>query len=95
MARDTSMLSVEFYGLPALLAGRRRVEATAPTLRALVQVLAERFPALLGTVIDPSEGWLNRGYVFVVDGRFTRDPETELRPGTEVLLVAAQAGGVR
>ncbi len=93
MARETIMLKVELYGLPAVLVGRRHLEVAASTLRELVQVLADRYPQLRGTVIDPEQRWLNRGYVFVVDGRFTRDPALALHPGAQVLLVAAQAGG--
>jgi molybdopterin converting factor small subunit len=93
MVRESMLLTVELYGLPALLAGERRVALDAATLRELVQVLADRYPALRGTVLDPAQQWLNRGYVFVVDGRFTRDPNTPLRPGSTVILVAAQAGG--
>lgn len=93
MVCEAMTLRVELYGLPAVLTGQRRVEVTAATLQELVHVLAAQFPSLCGTVIDLDRGWLNRGYIFVVDGRFTRHPATPLHPGSEVLLVAAQAGG--
>lgn len=93
MTRETRTVRVELYGLPALLIGQRRIEVAAATLQELVHVLAAQFPQLRGTVIDPQQHWLNRGYTFVVDGRFTRDPATTLRPDSDVLLVAAQAGG--
>ncbi len=93
MVVESTVHTVELYGLPAVLAGQRRVTANGRTLAELALALARAYPQLSGPVIDPAHGWLNRGYVFVVDGRFTRDPSTLLRPGAEILLVAAQAGG--
>lgn len=93
MVLESTAHSIEFYGLPALLVGQRRVAGSGQTLAELVHSLVKTFPQLIGSVIDAETGWLQRGYVFVVNGRFTRDPATPLLPGSEVLLVAAQAGG--
>lgn len=95
MTVEATRYAVELYGLPALLAGQRRIEidAAVETLGDLARALLQACPQLAGPVIDPKLGWLQRGYVFVVNARFTREPTTPLSPGSEVLLVAAQAGG--
>ncbi len=94
MSTGTTAVRVEFFGSPQLLTGRRQVEVPGRTLREVAGALAHEFPALAGPVIDPATGWLNGGYIFVVDGRFTRDPSYPVGPGSTVLLVSAQAGGV-
>lgn len=95
MTVEATRYAVELYGLPALLAGKRRIviDAAVETLGDLAHALLQACPQLAGSVIDPELGWLQRGYVFVVNARFTREPTTPLSPGSEVLLVAAQAGG--
>jgi len=87
-------VTVELFGVPQLLAQTRQVELSAATLHELAQQLATRLPALAGSVVDRATGWLLPGYIFVVDGRFTRDPNYQLARGARVLLVAAQAGGM-
>lgn len=92
MTSDTSV-RVEFFGLPQLLTGRRSIVVAARTLSEVAQALVRECPALGGPVIDPGSGWLNNGYLFVVDGRFTRDASHAVGPESTVLLVSAQAGG--
>jgi hypothetical protein len=82
---------IECFGVPRVLAGAR-VEACGGTLGDLAGDLARRAPVLSGPVLGP-DGWVLPGYVFVVDGRFTRDPHTLLGPESAVLLVASAAGG--
>jgi molybdopterin converting factor small subunit len=84
---------VEVFGVPRLLLGTARAEAAGSTLGALAADLAARCPALSGRVLDPETGWLLSGYVFVVDGRFTRDRALPIAPASEVLLVSSVAGG--
>ncbi len=86
-------LSVELFGVPRLLAGRRTIAARGATLRELAADLARACPPLAGRVLDAGSGWVLDGYSFVVDERFTRDPACPLRPGASVLLVASAAGG--
>ncbi len=93
MTRETTCHRVELYGLPAVIAGQRTLEVAGTTLAEIARALVAACPRLAGPVIDPATGWLNRGYLFVVDGRFTRDPATALESAREILLVAAQAGG--
>ncbi|MFM9105610.1 MAG: hypothetical protein ACKOWF_02790, partial [Chloroflexota bacterium] len=83
---------VECFGVPRLLAGPA-VPCRGRTLAELARDLGRQRPALLGPVLDPAAGWLLPGYVFVLDGAFTRDPAAPVRPGAAVLLVAAAAGG--
>lgn len=93
MSTGTATVRVELFGTPQLLTGRREVEVAGRTLREVAGALAREFPVLAGPVIDPATGWLNGGYVFVVDGRFTRDASHPVGPQSSVLLVSAQAGG--
>lgn len=93
MSTGTATVRVELFGTPQLLTGRRQVEVTGRTLREVAEALAREFPVLAGPVIDPVTGWLNGGYVFVVDGRFTRDASQPVSSQSSVLLVSAQAGG--
>jgi molybdopterin converting factor small subunit len=93
MSTGTVTVRVELFGIPQLLTGRRQVEVPGRTLREVAGALAQQFPALAGSVVDPATGWLNGGYLFVVDGRFTRDPSCRVGPESSVLLVSAQAGG--
>lgn len=86
-------IQVEVFGVPRLLLGAPRADAAGATLGALSADLAGRCPALAGPVLDPDSGWLLPGYVFVVDGRFTRDPALPVAPASEVLLVSSVAGG--
>lgn len=86
-------LTVELFGVPRLLAGRRAIAARGATLGDLAADLARACPALAGRVLDAGSGWLLDGYSFVVDERFTRDAACPLRPGASVLLVASAAGG--
>lgn len=89
---DPAPVVVECFGVPRLLAGRS-IECGGRTLGELAADLARRRPALAGPVLDPATGWLLPGYVFVVEGRFSRDPLLPVGPGAAVLLVAAAAGG--
>ena len=88
-----ALVPVEVFGVPRLLLGGSRAEASGETLGALAADLAARCPALAGSVLDPADGWLLPGYVFVVDGRFTRDRALPVAPSSEVLLVSSVAGG--
>jgi len=93
MASDAATVRVELFGIPQLLTSRRLVGVAGRTLGEIARSLAEAFPVLAGPVIDPETGWLNAGYQFVVDGRFTRDAGHPVGPQSCVLLVSAQAGG--
>ncbi|HET8522484.1 MAG TPA: MoaD/ThiS family protein [Thermomicrobiales bacterium] len=85
--------TVELFGVPRLLIGRRQTVACGGTLAELVSDLAARRPVLLGPVIDPVTRWLVPGYSFVVNERFTSNAQTALAAGNSVLLVSSVAGG--
>jgi hypothetical protein len=93
MSTGTATVRVELFGIPQILTGRWLVEVPGRSLGEIAEVLAQEFPVLVGPVIDPQTGWLNGGYLFVVDGRFTRDVAHPVGPQSTVLLVSAQAGG--
>ncbi len=93
IASSSPTVAVEVFGVPRLLLGAPRAEAAGRTLGALAADLVARNPALAGSVLDPETGWLLSGYVFVVDGRFTRDRALPIAPSSEVLLVSSVAGG--
>ena len=86
-------IEVELFGVPRLLARREAVAASGSRLAELGESLMHACPELAGTVLDGSSGWPLAGYTFVVDERFTRDPQTRLTHGTTVLLVSSVAGG--
>jgi molybdopterin converting factor small subunit len=86
-------VTVELFGVPRLLTAKRVATAAGRSLADLAADLLHREPALAGTVLDPATGWPLPGYSFVVDERFSRDPDLPLREGAAVLLVASAAGG--
>jgi molybdopterin converting factor small subunit len=90
-----SVVTVELFGVPRVAAGARSVavEPSGATLADVASALATACPALRGRVLDAASGWPVEGYLFAVDERFTRDPATNVRAGSSVLLVAAAAGG--
>ncbi|MDI3341893.1 MAG: thiamine biosynthesis protein ThiS [Sphaerobacter sp.] len=87
------MVRVELFGVPRLLAGAREIPVTGETLGAVSRALLDACPALAGRVIDPRTAWLADGYIFVVDGRFSRDPACPVSAGATVFLVSSVAGG--
>ncbi len=90
---ETQPITVELFGVPRLLTGKRAVDIAGLTLRDVSAALASACPCLAGPVIDSSTGWLADGYTFVVNERFTRDPGLIIPPESPVLLVSSLAGG--
>jgi molybdopterin converting factor small subunit len=86
-------LTIELFGVPRLLLGKRSANAAGCTLGALAADLMIRCPELAGRVLDAEDGWPLAGYSFVVDEQFTRDRAHPLHAGTTVILVASAAGG--
>jgi hypothetical protein len=85
--------TVELFGLPRILAGQKTLVVPGETLASLAAALVHACPALAHQVIAVESGWLREGYTFVVDERFTREPDYRLPPGAAVLLVSSVAGG--
>ncbi len=72
--------------------GRREVEASGPTLAALLADLDRRFPGLRFRVVDEQERV--RPHVrFFVDGEQVRDLAQPLLPAATVVIVPALSGG--
>lgn len=89
----TAAITVELFGMPRVLAGTAQATATGTSLRAVLQSLVGAYPALGDHVLDRDGDWLNTGYTFVVDGRFTDDPDVPIAAASEVLLVSRASGG--
>jgi hypothetical protein len=88
-------ITVEFYGMPRLLAGRQElaVPTLSPTSLSVVLAVVERTcPGLKGLV--QKGGRLAPQYLLSRDGQeFVTDLSRELTPGTRLLLLSADAGG--
>lgn len=81
--------------LRRLTAGQRQVEASAPTVAALVEELDRRFPGFRAELVD-QEGKLHRFVnVYVNDEEIDelQGVDTPLREGDRVAIIPAMAGG--
>lgn len=88
---------IEFLGPARLLISVREVTieiGPEATLGELVLALAERYPALAGRVLDLERRMPVNGYIFNRNGRdFLAEPDSAVRPGDRLLLLASAAGG--
>jgi molybdopterin converting factor small subunit len=89
----SSLVAVELFGVPRVRGNASVIRLEAATLGELARRMSERHPDLAREVLDPETGWVNRGYTFVVDGRFSRDRDQTIDASTDVLLVASASGG--
>lgn len=82
--------------LPSPLASytghRREVEAEGTTLAEILADLDRRYPGIRFRIVDEQDGIRPHIKVFVNRGQ-AGSVSTPLRPGDEVLLVAALSGG--
>jgi molybdopterin-guanine dinucleotide biosynthesis protein A len=96
VAGSPARVTVELFGQPRLLAGRREVAVDVPdpaTARGALAALAREAPALVGPVLDRGGG-LGPGFLLSLEGRtFTADEEIAMRDGARLLLLASSAGG--
>lgn len=78
-----------FGNLEQLINGQQQpVELGAATVRAAIEELAKRFPALVGELVQPG-GEYNRYYSVLVNGEmmeFLDDLDTQLAPTDEVTI---------
>jgi sulfur-carrier protein len=85
-------VTVEFYGVPRMRAGRPEITVAAATAGEALAAVAETCPGLAG--LCRPDGRLAPQYLLSLDGeRFVTDLAESLRPGDRLLLLSADAGG--
>jgi hypothetical protein len=88
---------VEFLGPARLFAGVKQTPLAIDSdarLRDLIPLLAARFPALVGPVLDLERQALVDGHIFNLNGRtFAPTLDLPVGPDDRVLLLASSAGG--
>ena len=89
--------TIELFGVARLKAKTDRVSALLPpraTLGDALAVLAEKVPALVGSVLTDGRRSLASGYACNINGLdFTRNWDRSLRSGETLLILASDAGG--
>lgn len=84
-------VTVEFYGVPRLRAGRATLEAPAGTLAEVMAHVVKACPALRDLTDHPS---LRAHYLVSVEGeRFLTEWDVMLCNGARVVVMSADAGG--
>ncbi len=88
-------ISVELFGVARMLAKTQLVSldlAQGATLAQVFSALADKFPVLVGRVIN-SEG-LIAGYTCNINGLdFVRIPSAKINSGDKIFILSADAGG--
>jgi hypothetical protein len=85
-------VTVEFFGVPRLRAGRAEVGVPPGTVAGVLSAVGRACPGLAG-VLRP-DGRMSPYYLLSLDGRtFLSDLEQEVRAGDRLLLLSADAGG--
>jgi hypothetical protein len=86
------MIAFEFYGVPRLRAGMKRLQLEASSLGQALRELGRACPTLEGGVLR--DGTIQEAYKLSLNGeRFISDPETPLTEGDVLLLLSADVGG--
>ena len=84
-------VTVEFFGVPRLRAGRAELHVPAGTAAEVLAAVEQACPGLAGLI---RAGRLSPFYLLSVDGqRFVADLGQEVGPGERLLLLSADAGG--
>jgi molybdopterin converting factor small subunit len=86
-------VQLELFGMPRVIAGTDHAKVTGASLREILDQAVAQYPALAQHLLLEDTGWLNSGYTFVVNGRFTSDPEHPVPPNASVFLVSKASGG--
>jgi molybdopterin converting factor small subunit len=85
-------VTVEFFGIPRLRAGRSELTVAAATVAEALAAVERACPELRGLV--QADGQMAPHYLLSRDGRqFVGTPGERLRPGERLLLLSADAGG--
>jgi hypothetical protein len=83
---------VEFFGVPRLKAGYCQMRVSAGRLVDVLAAVERACPGLGGLV--QADGSLARAYLLSIEGKtFIKDLNHSVRPGEQVLLLSADAGG--
>lgn len=89
---DGGKVTVEFFGVPRLRAGRAELGVAAGTVLEVLSAVERACPGLAGLV--KAGGRLNPHYLVSVSGdRFVIDTGLPVAAGERVLLLSADAGG--
>ncbi|HJT75852.1 MAG TPA: MoaD/ThiS family protein [Gemmataceae bacterium] len=89
---EPGRVTVEFFGIPRLRAGRAEVTVPAATVEEALAAVERACPGLAG-LVRPG-GRLDPHYLLSVDGRrFVSDGREPLTAGERLLLLSADAGG--
>lgn len=85
-------VTVEFYGIPRLRAGRDRLDLCAPTVHEALILVEQACPGLTGII--SADGLLEQHFLVSLNGRaFVRTTSQDLAPNDRLLLLSADAGG--
>jgi molybdopterin converting factor small subunit len=85
-------VTVEFFGVPRQKAGRTELTVRASTIAEALRAIEQECPLIKGLTGDG--GQLSTHYLISIDGReFTTDIGKELKTGSRLLLLSADAGG--
>jgi molybdopterin converting factor small subunit len=88
----TGTVTVEFFGIPRLRAGRAELTVAAATVGEALAAVERACPELRG-LVQP-DGRIAPHYLLSLDGQqFVIGPGTQLAPGERLLLLSADAGG--
>jgi molybdopterin converting factor small subunit len=91
MVSSGERVTVEFFGVPRLRAGRAELTVEARTVAEVLAAVERACPGLAGLV---QAGRLAPHYLLSINGqRFVTDGADPLKPGERVLLLSADAGG--
>jgi molybdopterin synthase sulfur carrier subunit len=89
---EAVQVTVEFYGVPRLRAGRAELAVEAATLRDALAAVVTACPRL-GDLVAAG-GQVPGHYLLSLDGqRFVTDPDQPLTAGARLLVLSADAGG--
>lgn len=89
---DPVDITVEFYGVPRLRAGRAALDIRARTVREALVAVERNCPGLAGTL--SADGLLSRHFLVSLNGQtFVGDVSQSLQMGDRLLLLSADAGG--
>jgi molybdopterin converting factor small subunit len=85
-------VTVEFYGISRLRAGRGELSVTAATVSEALAAVMAAIPGLSG--LFSSDGRLSPHYALSLNGeRFLTDMSKPLQTGDRLLILSADAGG--